>query len=209
METQNNYTIIEILNNHNVNQSRTRKMARVRCECGSESIKDYHYVISRKTKSCSNCVKGKPNLSSIKHNLIKHKLYRKWQDMLNRCRNKNVDRYMSYGGRGIKVCEEWATDFKNYYDWCMANGWEDKLQVDRIDVDGNYEPSNCRIVKAVEQGFNKRNTLYVEYEGKKFSLAKLCFEQNLPYKAIWLGLKEGRNFSYYVKKHNINLNNYL
>lgn len=71
------------------------------------------------------------------------RLYRIWQNMLNRCRNKNVEKYRSYGARGICVCDEWK-EFPAFYEWAVANGYSDDLTIDRIDVDGNYEPGNCQ-----------------------------------------------------------------
>jgi len=200
VEKYNNLTLIKTFNGKYRPGNGYRKMGLFKCDCGNESIKDYHAVKCGNNKSCMECGRVRTTNAMIKHNLVDHKLYRKWQDMLNRCRNKNVDRFKHYGGRGIKVCEEWVNDFKTYYEWCIFNGWQDGLQVDRIDVNGNYDPSNCRIVKPVEQGFNKQNTFYINYNGERHSLAKLCYEQNLKYRTIYNGMKKGKDFSYYVEK---------
>jgi len=150
------------------------KIAHFKCDCGTIIKKDYYLITSNTVKMCPKCSRENARLKKITHGNVKHKLYRKWQDMLNRCRNPKVDRYKNYGGRGIRVCQEWTNDFKTYFDWCMANGWEEGLQVDRINNDGNYEPTNCRIVKPLEQHYNKQNTVFVEYNGQKYCLAKLC-----------------------------------
>lgn len=71
------------------------------------------------------------------------KLYGIWGNMKTRCKNKNIDKYYRYGGRGITVCEEWQ-EFPAFYEWAIANGYRDGLTIDRINVDGNYEPSNCQ-----------------------------------------------------------------
>ena len=77
-----------------------------------------------------------------------------------------------YGGRGIKVCEEWSKNSKNFYNWAMANGYKDDLTIDRIDVNGNYEPSNCRWATYKEQANNTRRNHFVEVNGEKRTIAQ-------------------------------------
>ena len=103
----------------------------------------------------------------IKHGFCGTKIYKKWEDMKSRCNNPNNRRYKDYGGRGIKICAEWLADFMNFYNWANANGYEDNLTIDRIDNNGNYEPSNCRWVTMAEQMKNTRNCRYLEYKGEK------------------------------------------
>ena len=103
------------------------------------------------------CPKGK-NHYRYKHGLSKHPLYFAWQDMKQRCYNKNRRQYKHWGGRGITVCNEWLHDFKVFYNWSIENGYKKGLQIDRIDNDGNYEPNNCHFVSQAENNRNSRTT---------------------------------------------------
>ena len=91
-----------------------------------------------------------------KHGLYKHKLYRLWSNMKQRCYNKKSTRYQNWGGRGIRVCVKWRDNFKAFYNWSINNGWRKGLTIDRIDNDGNYHPDNCRFVSQKINHSNKR-----------------------------------------------------
>ena len=107
----------------------------------------------------------------------KHPLRNVWSNMLRRtglkkCTNrKSLKRYEAYISRGITVCEEWRT-FNNFETWAMNNGWRRGLEIDRIDNDGNYEPGNCRFVTRTQNVRNRRNSLFVVYNGTRMSLAE-------------------------------------
>lgn len=85
----------------------------------------------------------------------KNKIYTKWRNMKSRCYVKNQENYKYYGGRGIKVCDEWLKSFDTFYDWAISNGYKEGLSIDRIDNDGDYEPSNCRWSDKWGQAINK------------------------------------------------------
>ena len=113
--------------------------------------------------------------------------------MRERCINKNHNHYKSYGGRGITVCDEWNdidNGFINFYNWAMNNGYEEGLTIERIDVNGNYEPSNCKWVTNTEQANNKRNTIYLKYNNKTQSLLDWCKELNLNYTLVRSRIKK-------------------
>lgn len=124
-----------------------------RCSCGTTKSVDGLTLRNGRSKSCGCHSRDfmKTKCPAETHGLTKSnpRLYGIWQNMLNRCRNKNKDKYMAYGGRGITVCEEWH-HFPAFYAWSIANGYADNLTIDRIDVDGNYEPSNCQWITASE-----------------------------------------------------------
>lgn len=101
-----------------------------------------------------------------KHNLCNHPLYNTWRDMRHRCYNKNLRNFHRYGGRGITVCKEWQKDFNTFYNWAMSNGWKQGLTLERINNNGNYEPTNCCFVTRKQQAQNRSTCLYLEAFGE-------------------------------------------
>ena len=97
-------------------------------------------------------------------------LYNKWCAMKERCSNPHNKKYSRYGGRGIKVCDEWL-DFTKFRDWCLSNGYSQELTIDRIDNDGNYEPANCRFVSRAEQNRNYSRNHKITHNGKTLCIA--------------------------------------
>lgn len=137
-----------------------------KCDCGNEIVVIGKSLKSGNTKSCG-CYKKQALLqANITHNLTKTPLYRVWATMKDRCFREKSPKYKDYGGRGITVCDEWLNDFKAFYNWSMANGYKCGLTLDRIDVNGNYEPSNCRWVTINQQANNKRNNIYLTKNGE-------------------------------------------
>lgn len=123
----------------------------------------------------------------LKHHAITHGMsetseYRSWAEMKSRCLNPKSRRFSYYGGRGITVCERWL-DFQNFID-DMGNKPTPEHSIERIDVNGNYEPSNCKWVTFTEQQNNKRNTTMIEYNGKTQSIKDWCRELELNYRTI-------------------------
>ena len=112
--------------------------------------------------------------------------------MKKRCANPCSYNYKDYGGRGIAVCDEWS-DFDCFMKWSMENGYSDDLSIDRIDVNGNYCPENCRWVTCVVQANNKRNTVFYEVDGVSMSLADWARKYNLNYKRVHKQIKTGNN----------------
>ena len=106
--------------------------------------------------------------NNYRHGQTGTRIYRIYTNMKTRCYNPNYMRYKDWGGRGITVCDEWLNDFMAFYNWAMSNGYTDKFTLDRIDSNGNYEPSNCRWVDYHTQAVNKRTTRLYEYNGIEF-----------------------------------------
>lgn len=121
-----------------------------------------------------------------RHGKRRTRLYNIWCCMKKRCYNKNYTYYHNYGGRGIKVCEEWLNDFQAFYDWSMSHGYSDDLTIDRKDNDGDYCPDNCRWVNRKSQNRNSRNCHYLEYNGETHTITEWSEITGIPMKIIHL-----------------------
>jgi hypothetical protein len=135
-----------------------------KCDCGNEKWVKSFYLTSGKTKSCG-CYHSEV-FTRLKHGDCEKgdikRLYKIWVGMRNRCESKNLEYYKNYAGRGIKVCAEWH-DYLVFREWALTNGYADNLSIDRINNDGNYEPSNCRWATSKEQGNNTRRNVIINY----------------------------------------------
>lgn len=133
------------------------------CSCGNTVTVNGHYLQNGTKKSCG-CLQAETRSKNrTTHHASKTRLYNIYRGMKGRCLNKRNDKFRHYGGRGISVAPEWLQDYESFRDWALANGYRDDLTLDRIDVNGNYEPSNCRWVTMREQTRNTRfNTKYKE-----------------------------------------------
>lgn len=109
------------------------------------------------------------------HGMSQSRLYKEWRGMLLRCTTPSHKSYKDYGGRGISVCTQWH-EFPNFQEWALANGYNDNLTIDRIDVNGNYEPSNCRFTDIITQCNNRRSSKFITYQGKTMSQAQWARE---------------------------------
>jgi hypothetical protein len=161
-----------------------------KCECGNEKLVRSDSLKSGNVQSCG-CLKveqNKVNLNQTKHGDTtrgNHKrLWQIWQGIKQRTSNPNKKTYARYGGRGIVMCEEWKDDYIAFRDWALNNGYSDDLTIDRIDVDGNYEPSNCRWATNKEQCNNRRTNVLIEWNGKTQNIEKWSEETGIPYRVL-------------------------
>ena len=138
-----------------------------RCECGEIRAVDGSSLRKGLSKSCGCLHKEQlvimSKLVNTKHGCTKTRLYNIWGSMKRRCLCTNNKDYPKYGGRGIAVCEEWQNSFEAFRDWALANGYDDKLSIDRINNNGNYEPSNCRWVSIKVQNRNRITNKVLTY----------------------------------------------
>lgn len=157
----------------NANNGKARWLCE--CECGNKKIVPRSDLVSGKIKSCG-CLRIETATQTARKGAIKLKYYKlirhSWDSMNSRCFNKNNISYQNYGGRGITVCEHWST-IENFYNWAIKNGFKPGLSIDRINVDGNYEPDNCRWATMEIQQNNRRNNHKVKYQGRLLTLSRL------------------------------------
>ena len=152
------------------------------CNCGNISESWSPQLRNGKIKSCG-CLRIVNH--SKKHGKANSRLYNIYNKMKSRCYNKNDPTYKYYGARGIKVCQDWLDNFQAFYDWAIENGYRSNLTIDRINVNGNYGPDNCRWITNKQQQRNKRNTKYVTYRGETKSLAEWCEILSLKYSRVF------------------------
>lgn len=139
------------------------KVWECQCDCGNRILVRGYSLRHGVTKSCG-CLSVETTIKrsvgneyTKTHGLAGSRIYKIYYAMRARCYNPKRWNYDKYGGRGIRVCDEWMSDFMNFYEWAMASGYDETKSIDRIDPNGNYEPQNCRFTDASIQGLN-RNT---------------------------------------------------
>lgn len=139
------------------------------CDCGNNRVVVGHLLKSRRV-TCCGCDNGHQKLK-VRH--LDPVLYGTWKGMRARCHNPKNISYKNYGGRGITICKEWD-DFKVFYNWAINNGYKHRLQLDRVNNDGNYEPSNCQFIS------QKENTRKSRQSKLNYNIANEIRESNLP-----------------------------
>lgn len=156
-----------------------------KCDCGNEKIVSVDKLHSGNTKSCGCLQREVHRRCRMTHGKSDTKLYLVWREMITRTENQNAERYGIYGGRGISICGEWRNDFQSFYDWAIQNGYKEGLTIDRIDVNGNYEPDNCHWITPYEQSRNLRKNVRITYSGKTMILKDWAKEIGIDYHTLW------------------------
>lgn len=147
------------------------------CDCGNLTETRSDRLRTGRVQSCG-CLHKKHGKSNTR-------LYHIWRQIKTRCYNKNNRDYTTYGGRGIKMCDEWRDNFNTFYDWAIENDYKENLTIDRIDVNNNYEPDNCRWATKKQQSRNKRDTLYYTVNGEQRSLKEWCELYKINYNKVY------------------------
>lgn len=177
------YGMLEIL-------GETKKVGRryfqkVKCDCGT--IRYMRTDRFPKATSCGCKRRNKVNLPPYEYEL----LFNVWRNMIQRCYNKESERYYTYGARGITVCEEWRSNFRVFAKWAVENGWNKNLSIERKDHDGNYCPENCTFITMAEQARNKTNNVFLEYNGEIKCVVEWCEILGLKPKTIYKRIYDG------------------
>lgn len=165
-----------------------------KCECSNTKIVYQTHLISGNSQSCG-CLQ-KEIVSELSrerattHNMYGTKIYAVWNNIKMRCNNPHNENYKYYGERGIRVCDGWR-EFEPFKEWAFNNGYKDGLTIERIDVNGNYEPSNCRWATVKEQMNNKRNNHFITHKGKTQTIAQWAEELGISRHTIDTRLSRG------------------
>jgi hypothetical protein len=165
------------------------------CDCGTIKKVRNDHLVNGKTVSCGCYIKELSSSLHGTHRMTGTRLYNVWSDMKTRCYNERTAAYKNYGGRGIKMCEEWL-DFENFRKWAKDNGYDKtaargECTIDRKNVNGNYEPSNCRFITMAEQAGNKRSAVSLTFNGETKSISQWSDETGIDRETIRTRLKRG------------------
>lgn len=156
-----------------------------RCECGNEKVVKSSKLRSGNTKSCGCLQRETRKQGNHKtHGKTNDKIYVIWCNMRSRCYNQKNIMFKNYGGRGIKVCDEWKNSFENFYQWAIANGYTEGLSIERKNVNGNYEPSNCAWITKEAQYLNRTDSHKITAFGKTQTIKEWADETGIKYDTI-------------------------
>lgn len=161
------------------------------CKCDCGTVKKVHggNLVAGRSTSCGCQSKIKTTIRNTKHSDSKTRLYHIYSGIKARCFNKNHPAYGGYGGRGITMCEEWKESFEVFRKWSLENGYSGAFSIDRIDVNGDYEPSNCRWASPKQQGNNTRRNLLIQIGNEIKTLSEWCEISNVKYSTAYHRIK--------------------
>lgn len=190
------YGRLKVIDFSHFSKDKKRTFWKCRCDCGSEVIVRADQLKNGHTKSCGCYNKDvvRNGRFAVTHDKSKTRIYHIYTGMKTRCYNPNCSNYKDYGGRGIGICKEWLDDFQKFYDWAVANGYEDDLSIDRINPNGDYSPSNCRWATDIEQMNNTRRNHYISHNGERKSLKQWSEDIGFSYEKVKARMARGIPF---------------
>lgn len=177
------------------------------CECGNKTKVRTDKLRNGEVKSCG-CykvemaverilgynhekLKNEPSEEEIRNRRQRKRIYNIYRKMIERCYNEKNGHYRYYGLKRITVCDDWRKSFESFYKWAMNNNYQDGLSIDRVDVFGNYEPSNCRWTTMKEQANNKRKTVYLLIGDERVTLSNISEVTGIGYRTLWHRRRKG------------------
>lgn len=165
-----------------------------KCDCGNEKVIRKGEVSQGGSQSCGCFLKESVQKRSTKHGQSYSRLYRIMHDMKQRCLNPNNKNYKHYGERGITICKNWLDNFDNFYNWAINYGYQDNLTIERINFNGNYEPSNCKWIKKAEQVKNTRKIRFITANNETHCLGDWARKFNIEYNTLKYHVDKDENY---------------
>lgn len=187
-----------------------RKIVRwkCQCDCGNTVSTTAIHLTNGDTLSCGcyGTERRRKSISSrnLRHEKSRTRIYHLYQNMKYRCYNSGAANYSAYGGRGIRICDEWLGEngFENFFNWSISNGYRDDLSIDRIDVNGNYSPENCRWADEEVQHNNTQRSVRLTLEGRTQTAAQWAKELGVDRHTIYDRLRKGKPLEEVLKPSN-------
>ena len=161
------------------------------CDCGNETCAATQDLRSGDAKSCGCLKRELTQERMVKHGDSNTHLHNVWRAMLRRCSDKRQDDYCYYGGKGVSVCDEWRDDYIAFKEWSLQNGYSEELTIDRIDVDRDYSPDNCRWVSMKVQCNNRTSNRKYVVDGRELTIAEISEIYRIPYSRLYMRLRNG------------------
>lgn len=162
----------------------------VKCDCGNDFYVRKACLKNKNTRSCGCIHKEQLIKRNASHMMSNTKIYIIFHGMIDRCYRKTSSEYHNYGERGIAICDEWVKSFESFKDWAFDNGYKEGLSIERVNVNGNYEPSNCTWIPKNKQSLNKRSSIFITIDGIKRNMCEVVKE---------FGIKSSKPYVYYKK----------
>lgn len=171
------------------------------CDCGNKTVVRTDKLKNGEVRSCG-CYKTemaveriaeynierlkiKPSEEEIRSRRQRKRIYNIYKKMIERCYDEKSGKYRNYGLKGVTVCDDWKNSFESFYKWAINSNYQDNLSIDRVDVFGNYEPSNCRWATMKEQANNRRKTVYLSIGCDRITLSNIRDVTGIGYKTLW------------------------
>lgn len=185
-ETGNRYGKLTVISYEVING---KAFWKCQCDCGNVTRVAGDKLRRGITKSCG-CIQQAHRKTGFNksHGMTETRLYTEWRNMKARCNNPRNQMYKNYGGRGVKVCEEWHK-FEPFMKWALSNGYTDDLTIERKDVNGNYEPKNCEWITQAEQYLNRTDSHFITALGKTQTIKEWADETGIKYDTIQARVK--------------------